>query len=160
MSTHQLNFEQNLSPDSRIWFYQTNRELGESEIQDLSRELKEFMKTWAAHGTGLYGDFTFFNPFLLIVAVDDSKVPPSGCSIDSFVRFLTSLGAKYDIDFFVRMKTVAIVDGEWMQLGFSEASLIKSNLQIVDTTVKDIQDFKLKGLMKPESSGLSPLFSN
>ncbi len=160
MSAHQLNFEQNLSPDSRIWFYQTNRELNESEIQSLSIELKEFMKTWAAHGSGLYGDFTFFNPFLLIVAVDDSKVPPSGCSIDAFVRFLTSLGAKYNIDFFVRMKTVALVDGQWKQLDFDEVALVKNDVQIVDTTVSSLHDFNLKGLVKPELSGLSPLFSN
>lgn len=158
MSAHQLNFEQNLSPDSRIWFYQTNRELSESEIQSLSVELKEFMKTWAAHGSGLYGDFTFFNPFILTVAVDDSKVPPSGCSIDAFVRFLTNLGAKYNVDFFVRMKTVALVDGEWRQLEFDKVALVKNNVQIVDTTITVLSDFNLKGIAVPQHSGLKSLF--
>jgi len=158
MSAIQLNFEQNLSPDSRIWFYQTDRKLSENEIQSLSIELKEFMKTWAAHGSGLYGDFTFFNPFLLIVAVDDSKVPPSGCSIDAFVRFLSALGQKYNIDFFVRMKTLALVNGNWKQLSFQETSDIAEDIDIIDTTLTILSDFHSKGITKPKITGLKSLF--
>jgi hypothetical protein len=154
----QLNFSRTLSEDSRIWIYQTNRVIGEEELPILSHEIDCFINKWAAHGNGLFADFSFFSPYTLIIAVDDTKVPPSGCSIDALVRFLTSLGAQFDIDFFVRMKAVILANGEWKQVDFAEVNVQDNSVLLVDPTIGNLKDFRLSGLVNPLKSGLKELF--
>lgn len=106
---------------SKIWLYQTNRAVEGAEQETLQNLLEEFAQQWMAHGKSLQAKFWFHNPFLLICEVDESLWGASGCSIDSKVRFLKDLGSRYDIDFFVRMKTIArLISGSYEQLDFSE----------------------------------------
>lgn len=154
----QLNFSQPLSEDSRIWIYQTNRALSDKEKVQLSGELNQFIANWAAHGNGLFADFSFFSPYTLIVAVDDTKVPPSGCSIDALVRFLMKLGEKYQLDFFVRMKAVVLANAEWIQVDFAEVNVQDNSVLLVDPTIGYLKDFRLSGLVNPLKSGIKELF--
>lgn len=154
----QLNFSQALSEDSRIWIYQTNRALSDKEMVQLSGELNQFIANWAAHGSGLFADFSFFSPYTLIVAVDETKVPPSGCSIDALVRFLTNLGQQFNLDFFVRMKAVVFDEGQWKQQAFHEVDAQKQSLLIIDPTVATLHDFYSSGVISPLNSGLKTLF--
>ena len=39
-----------LSEDSRIWIYQSNKELNNDQVSEISSELNEFLKTWNTHG--------------------------------------------------------------------------------------------------------------
>ena len=159
MSALSIQFSAHLSPQSRVWVYQTDKKLTNELVEALSNELKVFFQSWAAHGTSLYADFSFVTPYNLVVAVDDTKVPPSGCSIDSLVRFLTALGAKYELDFFVRMKVVALVSGEWKQLNFEEVKNNDTEIVILDPTLTILSDFVEKGLTSPHDSGLKVLFN-
>jgi hypothetical protein len=154
----ELNFSRELHPNSRVWIYQTDRELNTLEIEQLSSELNRFIADWAAHGSGLFADFSFFSPYTLIVAVDDTKVPPSGCSIDALVRFLMKLGEKYQLDFFVRTNAVVFDQGQWKQQAFHEVDAQKQSLLIIDPTVATLHDFYSSGIVSPLNSGLKTLF--
>jgi hypothetical protein len=113
---------------SKIWLYQTNRAVESAEQEMLQNLLEEFAQQWMAHGKSLQAKFWFHNPFLLVCEVDESLWGASGCSIDSKVRFLKELGSRYDIDFFVRMKTIArLSSGSYQQLDFNE---IKNHLSL------------------------------
>jgi hypothetical protein len=104
---------------SKIWLYQTNRAVAGAEKETLQNQLNEFAQQWLAHGKSLQAKFWFHNPYLLICEVDESLWGASGCSIDTKVRFLKDLGSRYDIDFFVRMKTIAQKSsGEYLQMDF------------------------------------------
>lgn len=104
---------------SKIWLYQTNRAIDGAEQEVLQHQLKEFALQWMAHGKSLQAKFTFHNPFLLICEVDESLWSASGCSIDAKVRFLKDLGQRYEIDFFVRMKTIVRnTAGTYQQMDF------------------------------------------
>lgn len=158
MQQLEVHFTRDLSPESRVWVYQSDRRLEKNEQEQLSQEIDAFVQNWAAHGNGLFADFTFVSPYNLIVAVDDSKVPPSGCSIDAFVRFLTSLGTKHSIDFFVRMKVVAFDGNDWSQLSFEDVSEKAANIRIIDPTIDRLNQLVKSGLTEPQHSGLKTLF--
>ena len=46
-----------LSEDSRIWIYQSNKELNNDQVSEISRELTEFLKTWNTHGKQISCDY-------------------------------------------------------------------------------------------------------
>lgn len=121
---------------NKIWLYQTQRELSASEQSVLQNELDTFAVQWQAHGKNLQAKFWFHNPFLLICEVDESLWGASGCSIDSKVRFLKELGDRYDVDFFVRMKTIVQMDDQkFKQLDFSDVKLETGSFKVFNPTL-------------------------
>lgn len=93
-----------LAPHSRVWIFQANRFLKESEVTFVKNEMLPFVKQWASHGNELYGDFTVQNDLFLIVAVDEQRAPASGCSIDTLMRKIQEIGDELGVDFTDRLK--------------------------------------------------------
>lgn len=110
---------ENLPGTSRIWIYTSNKSLADLK-NSIEPELKEFVSKWAAHGNQLFGDGAIINNYFIVLAVDESRVGASGCSIDSSVGFIRSLGAKYDIDFFDRMNILIQNEGEDQMVRFTD----------------------------------------
>lgn len=88
-----------LPGSSRVWVFAANRLLSESEIHDISFLMRSFTEQWKSHGSELSAGFEIIHESIIIVAVDESKEPPSGCSIDKVFRLLSQT----NIDFFQRM---------------------------------------------------------
>lgn len=121
---------------TKIWLYQTNKPILGALEETLQNHLNLFAAQWQAHGKNLEAKFWFHNPFLLVCEVDESVWGASGCSIDSKVRFLKELGAKFDVDFFVRMKTILqFEDQTFEQFDFSEVKNETRNFQVFNPTV-------------------------
>ncbi|PWH86353.1 hypothetical protein [Brumimicrobium oceani] len=108
-------------PDqSKIWLYQSDRALSQDEIKQLESELTSFVEGWAAHGSKLWAGAKVLNPYYAVVAVNDSLVPPSGCSVDASVHKMKDLGLEMGINFFDRMKVTIQEGQELKQVHFSD----------------------------------------
>lgn len=94
-----------LSPESRVWMFLAERELAQSETGALSQALDAFVNDWKAHGAALTAGYAIESNAIVIVAVDESQTPPSGCSIDKVFRLLQEFGSANGIDFFKRTLT-------------------------------------------------------
>lgn len=77
-----------LPDNSRVWFFGSDRLLNDEEKRSLSIELQEFVSSWKAHGAELAASFEILHDCILIVAVDESVTPPTGCSIDKVFKLL------------------------------------------------------------------------
>ena len=93
----------NLNSNSRVWVFQSDRFLTENEANHIRKYMDAFMPEWASHGNDLYGGYSVEKNLFLVVGVDESKIPASGCSIDSLTRVVKELGKTLSIDFFNRM---------------------------------------------------------
>lgn len=80
-----------LPDDARLWVFPVQEPLDEDELAALEDAVRTFLDGWEAHGTPLTGGFTVADGRMVLVAVDQASVPPSGCSIDSMVRVLKGL---------------------------------------------------------------------
>jgi hypothetical protein len=100
-----------LSPNSRVWIYQSERVLTIEEQQLMLDETTLFLNQWAAHGNNLMASAQMFHDAFLVIATDESFNMASGCSIDSSFRFVQELGAKMKIDFLQRIN-LAFLLGE------------------------------------------------
>lgn len=103
---------ENLSPDSKLWLYQTNRPLSPTEIEWVKEQLENFTKEWAAHGHQLKAAGDVLNPYFVALAVDLTHENASGCSIDASVRFLKAMGKELNVDFFNRLKMLVEMENE------------------------------------------------
>lgn len=92
----------NLPAHSRIWFFGAHRILNETEIALLQDAMSSFVASWTAHGAQLSADFSIQHEAILIVGVDESVAPPTGCSIDKVFQVLKDFQSQTGVDFFQR----------------------------------------------------------
>jgi len=93
----------NLAPHSRVWVFQADRFFNPTEVTAINNVMKNFIPKWAAHGSSLYGDHYIAENLFLIIGVDETKAPASGCSIDSLTHTVQEIGAHLKVDFFNRL---------------------------------------------------------
>lgn len=122
---------------NRVWIYQADRFLTDSEVKEVGDALADFVSSWTAHGSALAGKATVRDNLFLILEVDEEQAGVTGCSIDKSVHFLKELGRRLDVDFFDRMN-VAFRDraGKVSLVSRSKfESLVKSGDVTSDTIV-------------------------
>ena len=76
---------------SRVWVYQADQKFSESDQKILRDRMKSFCEGWNTHGNLMPTSFEIVGEQILILAVDESNLGASGCSIDSSVRTLREL---------------------------------------------------------------------
>src|ERR1700749_5003601 len=85
------------SEQSRVWIYQSDRELYEDEVKQLHEILNKFAAEWTAHNHQLKAKAEIrYNRFLILI-VDESQAGASGCSIDKSVNFIKRLEQEFNI---------------------------------------------------------------
>lgn len=102
---------ENLSPESKIWIYQSNRKFSDAEFTELENELIDFLNQWAAHGTSLECSYQLKYNRFIIIAVDQENQIATGCSIDKSVQFIQQMEQKYNVDLLDKMN-VTFKNGE------------------------------------------------
>ncbi len=122
---------------NRVWVYQSNRFLTIEETVSIQGDLENFVSAWTAHGSALSAKASIKDNLFLILEVDESQAGVTGCSIDKSVHFLKSLGEKYSLDFFDRMKVSFIANDNTIRLVNRNEfeKLIKSGDVSADTIV-------------------------
>ena len=150
-------------PESRIWIYQSDRELSSRETDSIKAKLEEYTSEWKAHGKAVNGFATvIFNRFILIMA-DESQHQVSGCSIDGSVRLLKAFEKEMDIRLFDRHVLCFCEDiGENIQdLEMSELETALQTKKITpetlyfNNTVQSKQEFEEKWIIPLNESWLS-----
>lgn len=80
-----------LADGSRVWIYGARPAPGPDRAARLRRATREFLDDWAAHRRELRAGTDWLHHRFLVVAVDESRAPASGCSIDALVDHLREL---------------------------------------------------------------------
>src|SRR5690606_41337230 len=110
----------NLSQNSKIWIFQSNRNFSSEEITDIENTLEPFMKEWNAHGAKLTAAYALPYDRFIVLAVDENIEPASGCSIDSMTRIIKALEEKYKFGLLNRMLVSYKIDDEIITLPLNE----------------------------------------
>lgn len=134
--------EFNMSPDSRVWVYSTNREFSSSEITYLESILNDFVADWNAHGAGLDAKAKVLHNRFLVFVVDESKVPASGCSIDKSVGCVKHIEKELNIDLFNRTNIWIKENGLFKNIHFGDLSIYKNSMMFnpMVTTLKELNE--------------------
>jgi hypothetical protein len=92
-----MNNYEELANESKVWIFQANRELSKSEQESISAELTKFVDNWISHGSLLKACFKLLHDRFIVFVVDEEGDRMCGRAVDSSVRFVKELEAKYKV---------------------------------------------------------------
>ena len=102
-----------LTETARVWIYQCNRSFSDSEIEEISEKLTNFLDGWTAHGADLKSGFEIKYKRFIVIALDQEMNPATGCSIDASVKFIQELETDYEVDLMDKMN-VSYKQGDYV----------------------------------------------
>ena len=102
-----------MSINSRVWIFQSNRSFTDSEHKEIEEALNIFLRNWTAHGKKLISGFEINYKRFIIIAIDESSHSATGCSIDRYVHFIQNLEKKYKVDLLDKMN-VTFKQGDYI----------------------------------------------
>lgn len=143
-----------LENESKVWIYQADRDFTYDELDRFRPEIFKFVDQWTSHHQSVSGYGNIFHKRFLALFVDESLAQTSGCSIDSSVSFVKSVGAALNIDFFDRLNFTYLEEDEVKSIKNVDLSDALKNNEIGESTlffdnlVKNKGDF-LKSWLKP-----------
>jgi len=111
---------ENFSPDSRVWIYQSSRLFTLSEALAVEDLLNDFTDKWLSHGTPVKGAaYLFFGQFIILMA-DEKATGVSGCSTDSSVRLIKDIEQRFGVNMFDRTTLAFLVKDKVQLLPLSQ----------------------------------------
>lgn len=138
------------SSHSRVWIYQSDRELTASEAQEAQVLLDNFTRNWTAHNNQLLAKAEIRYNRFLILFVDESHAGASGCSIDKSVHFMKQLEHHFGINLFDRFN-LAYRDGDAIKSAprqqfenLIKEGKINSDTIVFNNVVQNISDLNTK----------------
>ena len=116
----------NMPDDSRIWIYQSDRDLIESEMSMIDDKTSLFLDSWQAHGKDLECSYTIIHKRFIIIAVNENINPIGGCSIDYSLKLINDISDSIQLNLLNRLIVNFKVDNK-----ISSASLndLKSKIK-------------------------------
>ncbi len=139
-------------PDhSRIWIYQAPRPLTTEEREVISAELENFVSDWQAHGKDLFAGYAVYHRRFIVLAVDETVQPATGCSVDDSVGLIQGLQKGLNIDLMDRMHiafrsendlVVSVSMNDFKQM-ISEGD-VDENTPVFNNLVTDLGEFRRK----------------
>ena len=143
-NTSQTDVFKGFNPDSKIWFYSSNRLLTEDETATINQQLLEFTKQWTSHNNALKAAGTVLHNRFIVLSADDSIENPGGCSIDKSIHFIQGIEAQYGLSLFGRL-TIYYQSGNVMKsFHFNDlqnkiaSGEISEHTLIMDTTITKV----------------------
>lgn len=101
----------NISENSRVWIYQSDRPFTNDEEQAIQKILNDFTTEWQAHGHALAALAEIYHHQFIVLSVDEQIAGATGCSIDKSVHLMKELESKFNINLFDRFR-MAYKSGE------------------------------------------------
>jgi len=129
-----MNYK-DLSEKSRVWIYQSKRELQRDEASQINQRAEKFLAEWAAHGSKLQAAFEIFYDRFLVLFADEAQIKASGCSIDASVHFFKSLEIDFNLELFDRLEVAFQQDGEVKSISLNEFQKLLKEGQLSENTL-------------------------
>ena len=132
---------ENFSDQSRVWVYPSSRILNQDDRQVICKYLDDFIVKWNAHGVSIKGSYEIFDNNFIVLIADEEKATASGCSIDSSVKCIKSIGSQLNIDFFNRLSIIVEKDNKIQRVSFVDLSSETSDY-VFDTSVSRLSELR------------------
>ncbi len=137
-----------LPDESRLWVFAVERTLVEADQENFLSAVDRFLETWAAHGVPLTCGRDFRRGRFLLVAVDETSAPPSGCSIDAMVGVLKDQERRLGLRILDNTPVWFVADGEVQRISrpefsrLAEEGAVGPDTVVFDNTVTRLKDVR------------------
>ena len=97
---------------SRVWIYQANRELTNTELEHVKKHSEVFISQWTSHQNLMHACIKLLYNHFIIIVVDEQTAPASGCGIDKSVKFIQELEQNLSISLLDRTMVAYRIGGK------------------------------------------------
>ena len=126
-----MNSIKQMPNDARVWVFQSNRSLSETEVNAIRKAGLDFVAGWKGHGASLKASFDVLFDRFIIIAVDEQQASAGGCSIDSSIHFVKNLENQFNLNLLDRMQVAYRKGNEILTCTLSEFEKL-ANLNLVN----------------------------
>jgi len=145
---------QDLSPNTRVWIYQSNRPFSLKEREGIQIQIQQFITQWTSHNNALKAWGDLLHERFIVLMVDETMAGASGCSIDKSVAFVKQIEAATGVDMFDRFnfaykdadKVLAASREEFEEL--FQKGQINTETIVFNNLVQTKADFEAKWAVK------------
>jgi len=137
-----------MSPESKVWIYQSNLKFTDEEISEIDTQIQNFVTQWVSHNQALLAYGKLYHNRFIVLMVDESQAGASGCSIDKSVHFVKAMGFHHGVDFMDRMNFAYKLDDEIVSAHRDEfarqfqSKKINKDTLVFNNLVKDKGEFE------------------
>lgn len=154
------------SDNSRVWIYQSDKQLTDEQTQQIQQHLDAFTTQWTAHNNQLKAKGEVrYNRFLILI-VDETQAGASGCSIDKSVHFMQQIEQKFGINLFDRFNLAYLEGSEVLSLprnAFEDKlkqGEINANTVVFNNLVQNVKELQTKWQVPFKDSWHMQLFGS
>lgn len=154
-----------LPADAKIWVYQADRRLNDTELESLGSRFRIFSDSWGSHGKNLRNSFRFFHNYFIVIGVDENYTTASGCSIDKSVDFIRKTEQEFMVNFLDRSRIAFEIDNVIQQYSFNNLKMYINNQTIrpenlmFNNTVATMDEFRKKWKIPAGETWISKYFN-
>lgn len=154
----------NIPDDSRIWIYQSSKDLSDSDIKIIDNKTTLFLENWKAHGNELQASYLIKERRFLIIAVNEKFNPIGGCSIDYSLQLVNDISTTINLDLLDRLSVNYRLENNIKSISLRDLKNKIKNKSfspetiIFNTTVKTKKELSSDFELKISSSWLSKFF--
>ena len=124
-----------LSENSRVWIYQSDRPFTTNEVLTIQNILDDFTAQWQAHGQQLIAKGEVkYNRFIILL-VDEEQSGATGCSIDKSVQLMKGFELEFNIDLFDRFNIAFRKGNEILSANRKEFESLIQKGEITEDTI-------------------------
>lgn len=91
-----------IHPASKAWIYQSETTLDPAMVQEIEKELSDFLPSWTSHQRPLTSYGSVWYDRFVVIMVDQRDATASGCSMDTLTRFMQNLENELGVSLFNR----------------------------------------------------------
>ena len=154
----------NIPDDSRIWIYQSSKDLSDSDIKIIDNKTTLFLENWKAHGNELQASYLIKERRFLIIAVNERFNPIGGCSIDYSLQLVNDISTTINLNLLDRLSVNYRLENNIKSISLRDLKNKIKNKSfspetiIFNTTVKTKKELSSDFELKISSSWLSKFF--
>ena len=154
----------NIPDDSRIWIYQSSKDLSDSDIKIIDNKTTLFLENWKAHGNELQASYLIKERRFLIIAVNEKFNPIGGCSIDYSLQLVNDISTTINLNLLDRLSVNYRLENNIKSISLRDLKNKIKNKSfspetiIFNTTVKTKKELSTDFELKISSSWLSKFF--
>ena len=124
-----------ISENSRVWIYQSDRSFSDIEKAQIEELLNNFTLQWQAHGYQLAAFAEIRHHRFIVLLVDESEAGASGCSIDKSVKLMQQIESDYNVNLFDRFNIAYRKGNEVVSYNRNQFEALIQQGEITENTI-------------------------
>ena len=141
-----------ISDESKVWIYSSEKELNMNQIEYIENKISNHLVNWQSHKKDIEAAVHIVENRFVIIAVDETKVSASGCSIDSLYRLIQDIELQLSISLLNRLNVYCVINDNIVCLPISSLKdKVDSSTLFYDLTINN--KFQLSNFLKPIKNG-------